>query len=517
MKDKKDDIIKDSGNAMKVQCDQIRKAEENLLSIKNTLADLSEQGEYQDLLISTLSKQLDILESGQEITEEIWKTSELSEFKQIDLKIPVLRLVEIDDKASWNDYIKSLSYYGHLEHLELSSDPFLSLMSKRQQEEFAKIVQRDYYERKANCDRYDYSLAVLCGLISAVIDIFFVGMPGNSQLENWSDELVDNFVISFAQKLGWNPKNGNETSIDCAIGFFERKFSVNYDQTSIENLGNVAQEVFNLNTKNHHMKSLAHSPDLIGLLFSVIGQFRGTSSFIDNGRIITFDVEKQELIGSDFISKIFSAIVNWFGHCISDVAGSKATRKKGVNMGMGIPIPGFEIFQFLKIPIKTKDGKQTIADLAVEVFENGYDFRFGLALQVPVRINNLLVRFCFALKRFFYHQYPLKECMPFDGGLFGMQRQPELRRMMLVAHGVLCVCDTGDAVIRGGGDPVTILLRTNYFAYLRLAYIGLGEVRAIYRQNHLNLKQMKKDIDEEWTGLYESNVQTWRYTGLESD
>ena len=205
MKDKKDDIIKDSGNAMKVQCDQIRKAEENLLSIKNTLADLSEQGEYQDLLISTLSKQLDILESGQEITEEIWKTSELSEFKQIDLKIPVLRLVEIDDKASWNDYIKSLSYYGHLEHLELSSDPFLSLMSKRQQEEFAKIVQRDYYERKANCDRYDYSLAVLCGLISAVIDIFFVGMPGNSQLENWSDELVDNFVISFAQKLGCNP------------------------------------------------------------------------------------------------------------------------------------------------------------------------------------------------------------------------------------------------------------------------------------------------------------------------
>lgn len=96
-------------------------------------------------------------------------------------------------------------------------------MSKRQQEEFAKIVQRDYYERKANCDRYDYSLAVLCGLISAVIDIF-VGMPGNSQLENWSDELVDNFVISFAQKLGWNPKNGNETSIDCAIGFLKESF-----------------------------------------------------------------------------------------------------------------------------------------------------------------------------------------------------------------------------------------------------------------------------------------------------
>ena len=95
----------------------------------------------------------------------------------------------------------------------------------------------------------------------------------------------------------------------------------------------------------------------------------------------------------------------------------------------------------------------------------------------------------------------MKECIPFDAK--PIQRQPELRRMLLVAHGTMCVIDAGDAVLKSGGVAVTGALRLNVFAYIRLSQLGFNEIRAIYRQNHIDIRKLTKDTDSEWKRLYE--------------
>lgn len=72
------------------------------------------------------------------------------------------------------------------------------------------------------CDKYDYLMAVGCGVIGGVIDIFLVGSPGNSVLEKWSDEQVDKTVKGFAKTVGWTPKDEQKNSVSSAIGFLEK-------------------------------------------------------------------------------------------------------------------------------------------------------------------------------------------------------------------------------------------------------------------------------------------------------
>ena len=85
-------------------------------------------------------------------------------------------------------------------------------------------------KKKDKCDKYDYITAIACGAIGGMIDIFLVGAPGDSVLGKWTDKQVDNAVMGFAKKLGWNPKASNTGNANSAIGFLERKFKVNYDQ-----------------------------------------------------------------------------------------------------------------------------------------------------------------------------------------------------------------------------------------------------------------------------------------------
>lgn len=125
------------------------------------------------------------------------------------------------------------------------------------------VKNRELLQRKDNCDKYDYLAAVACGAIGGMIDIFFVGSPGNSILGRWTDEQVAGTVMGFARKLGWNPKAKNVNNINSAIGFLEQNFRVNYDQRKPADVGGI----FNIAPNTHHMMSLAHSPDIVGLFF----------------------------------------------------------------------------------------------------------------------------------------------------------------------------------------------------------------------------------------------------------
>lgn len=315
------------------------------------------------------------------------------------------------------------------------------------------------------CDKYDYLMAVGCGVIGGVIDIFLVGSPGNSALEKWSDEQVDKTVKGFAKTVGWAPKDEQKNSVSSAIGFLEKKFKVNYDQRHTADVGNL----FNMNTKNHHLMSLSHSPDIVGLFFSILNQFTSTSSFIADGQLITISTDTFELQGKNFIAKIFSGIANWFGHIMSDIAGSSGSRGN-TGRGAGVALPFYEIFQFCKFgKFSVKKDKQDLAIIAVRAFQEGYDFRFGLTTIIPIIITELSIRLMWALRRYFQYEKPLRECIPTTD-------HAELRVMILLGNGTLCVMDGADAAIRSGGNFLIMFTRLNIIAWFRFVSLVLKEI-----------------------------------------
>lgn len=238
---------------------------------------------------------------------------------------------------------------------------------------------------------------------------------------------------------------------------------------------------------------------MLGLFFSILNQFTNTASFVDQGKIITIDTTEYSTTGTSFElkgntvpAKIFSGFCNWLGHLFSDAAGSSGARG-GTGRGSGIPIPFYSMLQFCEFGEFGKD-KQTFATIAVRVFQEGYDFRHGIALAIPVLVTELLTRLIWVVKRRFFHKEDWKNCIP-------SANNPELRRMLLIAHGTLCVCDAVDAGIRSGTNPIVFLTHTNFIAWIRLGTIALKEIPSWFAEGSIDHAAANQYLDSEYKRL----------------
>ena len=185
--------------------------------------------------------------------------------------------------------------------------------------------------------RGSYVIAASCGMLAGLVDVLFVGTPGpDSVLGKMTDKGADKMVEMFAKRCGWNGSRESADPTRSAIGFLERKFSVSYDHRHSADVG----QAFKMSASNHHLKSLAHSPSVLGLFFSILDQFTDKASYIADGRIIRIKSDGR-LQGGDLASKLFAAFFNWVGHIMSDLAAGSRTAGRG----SGVPIPFFELFQ----------------------------------------------------------------------------------------------------------------------------------------------------------------------------
>ena len=353
---------------------------------------------------------------------------------------------------------------------------------------------------KPSCDKLDYILAVCSGALCGVIDIFLVGKPGESLLGDITDQWFAARIMGFAKLC--HPDKKSFDSLEAALRFLEKKFKVPYDQTG---LGDAGRIVFGLNAKNHHFKSLAHNPSLLGLFFSILDQFTNTSHFVTDGQLISLQQadEKWELQGGNIPSKLFCGFVNWFGHLISDVSGSRSSAKAG-NRGMGIPSPLWTWTNDIiaikeKLGLSVTDTDKAMNELALNIFEQGYDTRFQTAQAIPVFINELLVRLMYAIRRLFKYftetpkteqtfKLMWKNCEPFSN--------TTVKRMLTVAHGTFCLVDAGDAVgrafVNGSGNfnAVEFILRLNIVGVGRFAISLYGETKRAISYGHA-----KREVD----------------------
>lgn len=343
---------------------------------------------------------------------------------------------------------------------------------------------------KPNCDKLDYILSASSGALCGVIDIFLVGKPGESPLGDITDKWFADRTMDFAKLC--HPKHKDFDSLKSALIFLEEKFKVPYDQTGLRDAG---KAVFGLDAKNHHFKSLAHNPSLLGLFFSIVDQFTNSSHFVTDGQLISLEKanEKWELCGNNIPSKLFCGFANWIGHLVSDVSGSQSSARRG-KRGMGIPSPLWTwtndiiaIKSSLNLPVTEID--KAMNQLALDIFKKGYDTRFQTIQAIPVFINEMLVRFTYSVRRLFkYFSETKKEerslalmwkrCEPFSN--------PTVKRMLTVAHGTFCLVDIGDAVGRSfvaGGvtfNAVEFVLRLNVVGVGRFAISLYGETKRAF-------------------------------------
>lgn len=151
---------------------------------------------------------------------------------------------------------------------------------------------------------------------------------------------------------------------------------------------------------------------------------------------------------------------------MSDIAGSSGSAGRG----SGVVIPFYELFQLCDFgSFQVGEHRNTLATLATKAFQEGYDARHGIAMAIPVLLCDLSIRLIWAIKHRFYHKKPWNECIP-------NKRHDDLRLMLILGTGVLCLMDGADAAIRSGGNCLAFFLRMNLIAWFRLVSLVLREV-----------------------------------------
>ena len=90
-------------------------------------------------------------------------------------------------------------------------------------------------------------------------------------------------------------------------------------------------------------------------------------------------------------------------------------------------------------------------------------------MAIPVIITDLSIRLIWAIRRYFQYRKPLKECIPTSS-------HDDLRIMLLLGNGTLCIMDGIDAGIRSGGNFLSFFMRLNLIAWFRFVTLVLKEV-----------------------------------------
>ena len=373
------------------------------------------------------------------------------------------------------------------------------------------IMNADIQKLTNNADGFDYMLAVASGVITGLIDSFFVGEFDLKRAKDKSNEQVNNMVMGYAKMRGYKGDR-----LAGAVDFLEKKFPVAQDNVwSGKGIG--------VGSKNHHLADLAHHPTLLGLAAAIAVQFFRMGIFVNRDGKWHFefvDTNPKELLkiwmpiiisgllnwlvymveahyedkmdeeipkpihtlvkmlaNAPMAIQIFRVADNWVGHLFSDMGGSKST----AGGGMGIPGLFISLLQEISdLPILKDTGlPQFVNDLYVK---QKIDMRTELAVlnelgrqAIPVIIGEIMVR------GFYFVRHLIKEIKMHDSlkevcwdNVIPFENRT-IARMMTISSGTFMAVDLADAAIRSATNPTSATLPT-FFANmaLRVNFVGIG-------------------------------------------
>lgn len=309
--------------------------------------------------------------------------------------------------------------------------------------------QLEKYDKKIDrltnqADKVDYIIAASCGLLTGLIDAFFIGDAEHGR--ELGSKPVNSFVEHFARKNGYAGNGGLAGSIN----FLESKF-----KSPTDNIW--SGKGLRISTYSHHLDDYAHHPTLVGMMCSVLTQFTKVGYFQNReGSLFKIEITDEGLIGKTFWGKIGAGIINWFGHLVSDMAGASST----AGAGMGIPGPIISLAkEFAALPgLKDSNLPSTLSHMFKD--HNAdlcFDLRCEVGQSIPVLANICIVTVFYMIRRMIFaiRAYKAGEKVNLVDLIPSANRT--YARMMTIASGVFVATDMADAGIRSaltsGANP----------------------------------------------------------------
>lgn len=350
-----------------------------------------------------------------------------------------------------------------------------------------------------HADALDYAVAVASGILTGLIDSFFVG-DFNPSL----DDVITKFAKQAGCKDGQNPQE-----------FLEKKYHTKNDNAYMKK-GNK----MGVGGRTHRLDDISHHPTLMGLIASIMVCFFGRGMFVNNNGEVHFpkmDTKPGELVkawapavlagvliwltnvaedyveenmdvkipepirkivkllaASPLLIKIFKCAEQWYGHIMSDVGTSEGIPGLFLSFLKEISmLPGLSNTELPKLVQDLYMDKKLSFASDVVMFEK-------LKKQaVPVLINEMIVRSFYFVRRLInelktkgaLENVDWKKTMPF--------KNRTIARMLTIATGTFTAFDLADAVIRSGGINPNTILRVNFVGLGRFAIaictdIGMG-------------------------------------------
>ena len=159
-------------------------------------------------------------------------------------------------------------------------------------------------------DKLDYIVAVSSGVISGLIDIFYVGEFSLDRAAKWGKDKLEKVVLNVARIEGYE---GDD--VIGAIKALEKNHPFAADGNTNDFGGGL----------QHHIRDFSHHFSIGGLLFSILSQFTGMAVGADlagNLLIVPIPEMHKQFIGKNFQEKIAFGTIGWFFHMVSISARS---------------------------------------------------------------------------------------------------------------------------------------------------------------------------------------------------
>lgn len=342
-------------------------------------------------------------------------------------------------------------------------------------------------------DKVDCLIAASSGLLTAALDVLWVGEFSLKSAQDIGTEQINNLVIAIAQKVAISKGKGcPKKELKSCIKFLEKEYPMASDKLMNE-FGGPAL---------HHLRDFSHHASLFGLICSILNQFTEHVYGTDKtGNLIRPQIPESGAIGTTFREKIMIGVISWFFHLVSDMAGSSSSKGRGT----GIPGPilslaevlsATPLFRELKIRYKDDDVgfyiwvSKVFSGALFERTEQGelirFDFRtemgtarFAGKQLLPVVINQCIVRSFYFVRRLALdftekNIQTLSELKLLEPKRFLPFDNRTITHMITISTGVFSLADCTDAAIRtkvkNPNDTVNFVSCT----LLRLNFAGIG-------------------------------------------
>lgn len=364
-----------------------------------------------------------------------------------------------------------------------------------------EALEFEFDESVDKASRLDYGVAAGSGLITGLLSIF-LGKPLSVEEAakiggKEADKIVVNAARSFGCKLPDDKaifdKDGRcDTEVlSKAIKFLEEKFPIPQDKLTPDFGGGL----------QHHLRDFSHHPTVLGLFFSILGQFTGTGYGTDtDGNFMKALFPENALVGKNVPEKIAIGTFNWLFHLISDIDGSNANAGKGT----GIPGPILSVLKelsslplFKNVKVNYKDSEISFSKWVSKLFNGTYfkdsegkqvrfDFRteMGLATQIIeeslfVLANEVIVRVFYTVSRLAAeikskNISSVRELDQLDPKAFIPIKNRALTRMCTISSGTFVAVNSAGSAIKAG---IASKGNAGVFAkafFLNVNYPGIG-------------------------------------------